>query len=71
MSKHSLVTGLMSKDHPAAHNDSLLDEAYLHWKSNLYRKIPPTSLRPDHVLGSVTLSAEMFKANLVAREVTY
>lgn len=32
--KQSLVTGLMSKDHPAAHNVNLLDEAYSDLKSN-------------------------------------
>lgn len=71
MSKQSLVAGLMSKDHPAANNDNLLDEAYLDLKGNSQRKIPPTSLSPDNAPGGFTLSAEMFKANILDREVTY
>lgn len=64
-----------SEDHTAAYKYNHLDEACLDLKSNFYRKnpsglLPPTSLCPDNVLGGVTLFLELFKANLVATEVT-
>lgn len=56
--------------HTVARNKNPLDEAFLDLKKKQKNPSPPTS-EADNILGDGTLSAENFKAPLVASEVTY